>query len=89
MPHPSWVRGLKCVNGMVQPVICGAAPFMGAWIEICAAKRTSRGLVPHPSWVRGLKWQNGKGHENLAKAPHPSWVRGLKYQSNSLNTKSM
>ena len=34
MPHPSWVRGLKCDTTKMISNVPSAAPFMGAWIEM-------------------------------------------------------
>ena len=37
MPHPSWVRGLKYFIMPPVSIHFYAAPFVGAWIEICNA----------------------------------------------------
>ena len=52
-PHPSWVRGLKLHQQIDGCPHKGAAPFMGAWIEISpsvdnlqkVASRTLHGCV--------------------------------------------
>ena len=31
--HPTWVRGLKLLNGALFVNILGVAPYVGAWIE--------------------------------------------------------
>ena len=57
VPHPSWVRGLKCDASQAALPAVKAAPFVGAWIEIIVAGHAViSSLSPHPSWVRGLKY---------------------------------
>ena len=32
--HPTWVRGLKCIVFIQEPIGKDVAPHVGAWIEI-------------------------------------------------------
>ena len=54
VPHPSWVRGLKFTM-LLPPLICNcAAPFMGAWIEICSTMQLPVMFIAAPfmgAWI--------------------------------------
>ena len=55
MSLPSWERGLKFRNEIVERMSRGVAPFVGAWIEIFCPHTPSCTGMSLPSWERGLK----------------------------------
>ena len=77
MSHPTWVRGLKHINGIGSVNTEKVAPYVGAWIETfhCLKPEFFDGVAPYVgAWIETLD-------EDIASAivkSHPTWVRGLK-----------
>ena len=78
MSHPSWVRGLKQVNGCaLDDDSARSHPSWVRGLKLISRRDRPRLAESHPSWVRGLK-RSRLTQPAPAAQSHPSWVRGLK-----------
>ena len=57
--HPVWVRGLKQLAVVHQPVDLRVAPRVGAWIETPIPRPLDPKRESRPVWVRGMKRLKG------------------------------
>ncbi len=76
--HPTWVRGLKLIDGCTRRVIVTVAPHVGAWIEMFSSigSNTIRKVAPHVgAWIEMIIICALCARSRS----HPTWVRGLKY----------
>ena len=76
--HPSWVRGLKSVNLLVENPDNFVAPFMGAWIEIMATAVILFLNSVAPFMGAWIEIRSRVLRPYVVRKSHPSWVRGLK-----------
>ena len=78
MSHPSWVCGLKLVQGSESLLELPVTPFVGVWIETSTSgwKQTEKSVTPFVGvWIETAFFSS---KPNPATS-HPSWVCGLKH----------
>ena len=57
--HPTWVRGLKLIQILLNWVIMIVAPYVGAWIETVIGHKTdtSSWVAPYVgAWIETLRY---------------------------------
>ena len=79
MSHPTWVRGLKLIQGYQGRKGWEVAPYVGAWIETrsCWSKRRQRWVAPYVgAWIETeeIDWEE---YKRLVAPYVGAWIETL------------